>query len=106
VAWDRSSTIGCYRGSMGGMKLSVSLPPSDVEFVDRYVAEHGERSRSAVLRRALKLLRERELGDAYEAAWDEWSRRDDAKLWDSTVGDGLQAEDWSAETGETPESAP
>ena len=85
------------------MKLSVSLPPSDVEFVDRYLAEHGEQSRSAVLRRALKLLRESELGDAYEAAWDEWARGDDAKLWESTVGDGLHAEDWSSDRGVAPE---
>ncbi|MXZ62799.1 MAG: ribbon-helix-helix protein, CopG family [Chloroflexi bacterium] len=86
------------------MKLSVSLPASDVEFVDRYVAEHGERSRSAVLRRALKLLRERELGDAYEAAWEEWAQGD-GKLWESTVGDGLHSEDWSHERGGTPEPA-
>ncbi len=84
------------------MKLSVSLPPSDVAFVDRYLAEHDEPSRSAVLRRALKLLRERELGDAYEAAWDEWAKGD-GKLWESTVGDGLRPEDWSAERGDTPE---
>lgn len=84
------------------MKLSVSLPEADVEFVDRYVAEHGEPSRSAVLRRALKLLRERELGDAYEAAWDEWAQGD-GKLWESTVGDGLSAEDWSLEGSGRPE---
>ena len=83
------------------MKLSVSLPPADVAFVDRYLTEHGEPSRSAVLRRALKLLRERELGDAYEAAWDEWAKGD-GKLWESTVGDGLRSEDWSTERGDAP----
>ena len=68
------------------MKLSVSLPPSDVEFVDEYRASHGEGSRSAVLRKALELLRqrERELGDAYEAAWDEWAKGD-GKLWESRL---------------------
>ncbi len=84
------------------MKLSVSLPASDVEFVDHYLAEHGGGSRSAVLREALRLLRERELGDAYEAAWDEWAEGD-GKLWKSTIGDGLRAEDWSAERGSDPE---
>lgn len=78
------------------MKLSVSLPPSDVEFVDRYLAEHGERSRSAVLRKALELLRTRELIESYKAAWDEWVQ-DGEEIWDVTVGDGLQPEDWSSD---------
>ena len=86
------------------MKLSVSLPPSDVEFVDQYLADHGEPSRSAVFRKALALLREEALGDAYEAAWDEWAKGD-GKLWESTVGDGLKPEDWSAERGEPSERA-
>ena len=78
------------------MKLSVSLPPTDVEFVDRYVAEHGERSRSAVVRKALELLRTRELIESYKAAWDEWVE-DGGEIWDATVGDGLHPEDWSSE---------
>ena len=36
------------------------------------------------------------LGDAYEAAWDEWIEGEGA-VWDVTVGDGLSAEDWSSE---------
>ena len=70
------------------MKLSVSLPAHDVAFVDRYISDHDEASRSAVVRRALALLRERELGDAYEAAWDEWTR-DGGETWDVSAGDGL-----------------
>ena len=31
------------------MKLSVSLPDEDVEFLDRYAAEHGIGSRSAAV---------------------------------------------------------
>lgn len=70
------------------MKLSVSLPDGDVEFVDRYASERGEASRSAVVRKALALLRERELGDAYEAAWSEWAA-DGGEIWDLAAGDGI-----------------
>lgn len=70
------------------MKLSVSLPDGDVQFVDRYVSEHDAASRSAVVREALALLRERELGDAYEAAWNEWVE-DGGEIWDLAVGDGI-----------------
>ena len=79
------------------MKISLRLPLADIEFIDRYLAEHDEASRSEVVRKALALLRERELGDAYQAAWEEWEASGDAALWDVTVGDGLEPEDWSAE---------
>ncbi|MYI83308.1 MAG: ribbon-helix-helix protein, CopG family [Chloroflexi bacterium] len=84
------------------MKLSVSLPEQDVEFVDRYIAEHGEASRSAVLRKALERLRDEELVEAYKIAWKEWEASGDAALWDVTVGDGLEPEDWSAEWAAEP----
>ena len=29
------------------------------------------------------------LAEAYEAAWQEWDLADDAELWESTAGDGL-----------------
>jgi Arc/MetJ-type ribon-helix-helix transcriptional regulator len=70
------------------MKLSVSIPDEDVEFIDRYADEHGVRTRSAVVQRALTLLRGVELGDDYAAAWEEWSTSD-AELWDTTTGDGM-----------------
>jgi Arc/MetJ-type ribon-helix-helix transcriptional regulator len=70
------------------MKLSVSLPDDDVVFLDAYAAAQGISSRSAVMHKAVRLLRASELGPAYEGAWDEWSEEDPA-LWDSTVGDGL-----------------
>ena len=85
------------------MKLSVSLPPTDVEFVDQYLAEHGERSRSAVVRKALELLREQAIGEMYEIAWRQWVEDGEDKIWDLTVGDGLKAEDWSAERGSRPQ---
>ena len=71
------------------MKVSVSLPGDDVQFLDEYAREQGLESRSAALHRAVRLLRTAGLGGAYEAAWDEWAARGDADLWESTTGDGL-----------------
>jgi Arc/MetJ-type ribon-helix-helix transcriptional regulator len=70
------------------MKVSVSLPEEDVEFLDAYVDSQGFASRSAVVHKAVRLLRAAELGAAYEDAFGEWSR-DEADLWESTVADGL-----------------
>lgn len=70
------------------MKLSVSLPDDDVEFLDAYAEREGVASRSAVVHRAVRLLRASELGPAYEDAWAEWDASDDAALWASTTGDG------------------
>ncbi|KAA1421929.1 antitoxin [Nocardioides humilatus] len=69
------------------MKISASLPDEDVEFLDRYAADHGE-SRSGALHRAVALLRHRDLGDQYEAAW----ASDNADDWHGTLRDGLAAE--------------
>jgi Arc/MetJ-type ribon-helix-helix transcriptional regulator len=70
------------------MKVSVSLPEEDVEFLDAYVDSQGFASRSAVVHKAVRLLRASELGSAYEDAFGEWSR-DEADLWESTAADGL-----------------
>jgi Arc/MetJ-type ribon-helix-helix transcriptional regulator len=71
------------------MKVSVSLPGEDVQFLDEYAKERGLESRSAALHRAVRLLRTAELGGTYEAAWDEWAAGDDRTLWESTTSDGL-----------------
>lgn len=73
------------------MKVSVSLPGDDVQFLDEYAKEQGLDSRSAALHRAVRLLRTAELGGTYEAAWEEFAAEDEADLWDSTAGDGLKA---------------
>ncbi len=75
---------------MQGVKLSVSLPGEDVEFLDRYAQEQGLESRSAVLQKAVRTLRAAELGAAYENAWTEWTEDADADAWDTTAGDGLR----------------
>jgi Arc/MetJ-type ribon-helix-helix transcriptional regulator len=71
------------------VKLSVSIPEPDVEFIDAYASEHGAASRSQVVQRALALLRASELGAAYEGAWEEWDDSGDADAWSATSADGL-----------------
>jgi Arc/MetJ-type ribon-helix-helix transcriptional regulator len=70
------------------MKLSVSLPDGDVEYLDAY-ASKGRKSRSAVLHEAVRALRATELGGAYEDAWDAWESSGDGAAWEPTVDDGL-----------------
>ena len=70
------------------MKVSVSLPGEDVEFLDRYAASQGLGSRSAALHKAVRLLRGSQLGPAYEDAWTEWSDTD-ADLWETVISDGV-----------------
>ena len=70
------------------MKLSVSIPDRDLEFIDRYADDHAIPSRSGVVHRAVSLLRAAELGQDYAAAWDDWTA-DDAAAWDSTTADGM-----------------
>jgi len=53
------------------VKLSISLPPADIEFLDSYMHDHGFDSRSAAVQRAIRLVRAAELGDEYVAAWYE-----------------------------------
>jgi Arc/MetJ-type ribon-helix-helix transcriptional regulator len=71
------------------VKLSVSLPEDDVEFLDTYAQREGCTSRSAVVHRAVGMLRASELGSAYEQAWAEWATNDDSAAWDTTSVDGL-----------------
>jgi len=71
------------------MKVSVSLPEEDVEFLDAYADSRGIASRSAVLHKAVRLLRASGLGAAYEDAWQEWAAEGEAELWNVTADDGL-----------------
>ncbi len=70
------------------MKVSVSLPDDDVEFLDHYAQSQGFGSRSAVVHKAVRLLRAAELGAAYEDAWADWAANDGV-LWETTVADGV-----------------
>jgi Arc/MetJ-type ribon-helix-helix transcriptional regulator len=74
---------------MNGMKVSVSLPGEDVEYLDQYAMEQRLGSRSAALQRAVRLLRVSELGASYESAWEEWDSSGDAEEWETSAADGL-----------------
>jgi Arc/MetJ-type ribon-helix-helix transcriptional regulator len=71
------------------VKLSVSLPEADVVFVDEYSERTATVSRSAVIHKAIELLRESLLEDDYGAAWQEWEASEDADLWSRASSDGL-----------------
>ena len=71
------------------MKVSVSLPEDDVEFLDSYAQAQGIESRSAAVHKAVGLLRATQLADAYEEAWDSWAASDDASAWEAVTADGL-----------------
>lgn len=70
------------------MKVSVSLPDEDVAFLDDYARNHEIASRSATLRRAIRLLRASELAQDYAEAFAQWDS-EESHLWDSAVSDGL-----------------
>lgn len=70
------------------MKVSVSIPDDDVQFLDDYAREQGLDSRSAAVHRAVRMLRTAELAAAYESAWDEWAGSD-ATVWEAAASDGL-----------------
>jgi len=72
------------------MKISVSLPEEDVEFLDRQARSLGAGSRSAVVQRAIRLMRAVELGPAYAQAWEEWTTEGEATAWETVVGDGIE----------------
>jgi Arc/MetJ-type ribon-helix-helix transcriptional regulator len=74
------------------MKVSVSLPDGDVAFVDEYAESHRENSRSAVIRKAIRLLRETQLVEAYRAAYAEWHESREDTAWEAVVGDGMARE--------------
>lgn len=69
------------------MKVSVSVPDEDVEFLDNYVKTHRFASRSAAVQRAIRLLRASELTDSYAAAFTEWSDDPDSDAWDTAIAD-------------------
>jgi Arc/MetJ-type ribon-helix-helix transcriptional regulator len=71
------------------MKVSVSLPDDDVEFLDSYALAQGIDSRSAAVHKAVGLLRASQLEHAYEEAWAAWSADGDAGAWEAAAGDGL-----------------
>jgi len=71
------------------VKLSVSLSDEDVAVLDRYADAAGLSSRSAAIQRAIRMLGDPELDDAYATAWEEWEASGDAADWETTLSDGI-----------------
>ncbi len=71
------------------MKLSISLPEEDVAALDEYARASGLRSRSAVVQRAIQLLRHQDLDQDYAEAWEEWESSGERAAWETTTDDGL-----------------
>ncbi len=69
--------------------MSISLSDEDLAALDRYVHAAGVPSRSAAIQRAIRMLRDPELEDAYAAAWDEWQASGEATAWEVATADGL-----------------
>jgi Arc/MetJ-type ribon-helix-helix transcriptional regulator len=66
------------------VKISVSLPDKDVDFLDALVLEGSAESRSASVHLAVRTLQASRLESAYEAAWREWHESGEAAAWDRT----------------------
>jgi len=76
------------------MKLSVSLPESDVRFLDAYSETASLDSRSAAIQAAVQQLRESLLAREYEQMFSDPSYLREAAVWDVTTADGLSDEAW------------
>jgi metal-responsive CopG/Arc/MetJ family transcriptional regulator len=78
------------------MKLSVSIESSLVGFVTAYQAKTGQKSRSAVVEEALRLLAERDAEVELAAAYAASAVQDIAMAQEAqaTYNDGLGHEAW------------
>jgi Arc/MetJ-type ribon-helix-helix transcriptional regulator len=83
----KSSMMIC----MNTQRFTVSVDKELAEFLDSYQKQHQVTSRSEVIAKAIKLLRECELGRAYHEAGLEWAESEDANLWERTSADGLES---------------
>lgn len=74
------------------MKVSVSLPRDDIEFLDEETRAGRYPSRSAAMKAAVTVLRQASITDSYAQAWDEWEQSGEDLLWESVVADGLASD--------------
>ena len=72
-----------------GMKFSGNMPADDLEFLDQQVAAGKYRSRSAAITKAVRMLRDADMQDAYVEAF-----ADIDPIWDTATADGLEDEAW------------
>lgn len=76
-----------YAVDLKSMDTSVTLSGQDVFLIEYHQNQKGAKSRSAVIRKALQLLREFTLEEDYAAAFGEMDGNGGADLGDSMVGD-------------------
>ncbi|QDZ41022.1 CopG family transcriptional regulator [Euhalothece natronophila Z-M001] len=74
---------------MESQKLSISLSPEMVAFIEDYQQKTRCQSRSQVIAEALSLLKTQELEKAYQEASAELD-----EAWENTAGDGLGDKTW------------
>lgn len=75
---------------MTATKVTISIPPDLVTFLERYQKMHQLQSRSEVIARGLRQLQEAELTAAYQAHALEWADDPEAEFWDTAaLEDGL-----------------
>ncbi len=76
---------------MNTQKLSISLPQKQYEFIENYQAEHHYKSRSEVIREALRLLQQAQLESCYQEANQEIDND-----FEVTTQDGIEeSETWN-----------
>ncbi len=73
-------------------KISISLSEELLTYVERYRQAHGLASRSEVLAKALRTLREGELAEGYRELSADYERRRDP-LVDAIGAEGLEPSD-------------
>jgi antitoxin ParD1/3/4 len=74
---------------MNPESFSITLPSSLLGFIEHYRAVYQYQSGAQVVEKALELLQQQELEDAYRQASEEVD-----SAWESTVIDGLSDETW------------
>ncbi len=74
---------------MAKTHINVRIDSGLASFMLDYKLKKGISTKSEVVERALKTLRDVELKEAYKQAMEEWVDSGEHKLWDKVVGDGL-----------------
>lgn len=71
------------------MRISLNLGDEDLRFLDDYARANGMPSRSATVRKAVRLLRASHLEDDYAEAFEEWIDSGKAQVRETVAGDSL-----------------
>lgn len=74
------------------MKLSISVPDSQMDLLDRVVQQRGLASRSVAIQQGIDLLLQDALVSDYRDAFSEWDEDGDAAAWQVVASDGLEPE--------------